>query len=115
MPDSPIFAKVYDLLLWLVPRTLKFPREHRFILASRLQSAAFNLQRALLQAVKASDAPAQAAALRQADVELADLRLNLRLSNDLQLLDVRGYEHVARSTDEIGRLLGGWQKKSAAV
>jgi four helix bundle protein len=113
MPDSPIFAKTYDLLAWLIPRTLKFPREHRFMLARRIQECAFDLQRALLQAVKAGDGAARQTALRQADVELSELRLHLRLALDLELVERRGYEHAARFTDEIGRLLGGWQKKVA--
>lgn len=111
MPDSPIFVKVYDLLVWLLPRTLKFPREHRFTLASRIQTCAFDLQRALVQAAKAENATAAAAALRQADVELSELRLHLRLSTDLKLLEGRGYEYAARGVDEVGRLLGGWQRK----
>jgi four helix bundle protein len=115
LPDSPIFTKVYDLLAWLLPRTLKFPREHRFTLASRIQTCAFDLQRALLQAAKAVNAQEQAAALRQADVELAELRLCLRLSVDLKLLERRGYEHISRLTDEVGRLLGGWQKKASRL
>ena len=32
----------FDLLAWLLPATLKFPREQRFVLAARLQDAAFN-------------------------------------------------------------------------
>jgi hypothetical protein len=104
---------VYDLLAWLLPRTLKFPREHRFTLAGRIQTRAFDLQRALIQAAKTPDAQGQAAALRQADVELSELRLCLRLSVDLKLLERRSYEHAASLVDEVGRLLGGWQKKVA--
>ena len=110
MPDSPIFAKVYDLIAWLLPRTLKFPREYRFSLASRIQLGAFDLQRALLEAVK-TDGANRLAALSRADIELAELRLNLRLSSDLKLLDPRGYAYAARLMEETGRLLGGWQKK----
>jgi hypothetical protein len=47
-------------------------------------------------------------------VELSELRLCLRLSHDLAMLDLRGYEHVSRLLDEVGRLLGGWQRKAAA-
>lgn len=112
MPDSPIFVKVYDLLAWLLPRTLKFPREYRFTLVVRIHTCALNLQRTLVQAAKAN-AHAENDALRQADVELAELRLLLRLSTDLKILELRGYEHVARLLDEVGRLLGGWQKKIA--
>jgi hypothetical protein len=111
MPDSPIFVKLHDLLVWLVPRTLKFLREYRWALASPIQQCAFALQHALLCAAKATDRVEQLAALRQADLELADLRLRLRLSADLKLLEPRGYAHAARLTEEVGRLLGGWQKK----
>lgn len=48
--------------------------------------------------------------LLQADVTLTKLRLYLRLCHDLDLLSRGQYEHVSRSVDEIGRLLGGWRK-----
>ena len=50
MNESPIFARTHDLLLWLIPRTLRFPREQRFVLARRLQDRALDLQEALLAA-----------------------------------------------------------------
>ncbi len=102
---------MHDLNVWLVPRTLKFRREYRFSLASRIQTCAFDLQRALVSAAKSPTAHARADALHQADIELAELRLHLRLATDLKLLDAPGYAHVARLTEEVGWLLGGWQKK----
>ncbi len=112
MIESPIFVKTYALLLWLAPRTLKFAREYRFTLATRLQTNAFDLQRALLVAAKAPAGDARRAALCEADVELAELKLNWRLAHDLKLLDARAFEHGTRLVDEVGRLLGGWQNKS---
>lgn len=111
MPESPIFVKTYELTLWLVPRTLKLPREYRFTLAARLQSNAYDLQRALLAAAKAKQIQARHDALFNADLELSELRLNWRLANDLSLLDPRVFEHGVRMANEVGRLLGGWQKK----
>src|SRR5690606_17474015 len=32
-PQSPLFVKTYDFLLWLLPITLKFPKSQRFLLA----------------------------------------------------------------------------------
>jgi hypothetical protein len=32
MEESPIFTKTYDLLLWLIPTTQKFPKDQRFVL-----------------------------------------------------------------------------------
>ena len=50
MKESPIFARTYDLLLWLIPHTLKFPREQRFVLAKRVQDTALDFQDNLLKA-----------------------------------------------------------------
>jgi hypothetical protein len=112
--ESPIFVRTYDLLLWLVPRTLKLPREYRFGLAHRIQDAAFALQRALLEAALAGNAEQEQAMLQRADVELSALRLKVRLSHDLKLLDDRGYKHAAGLMDEVGRLLGGWKRRRKA-
>jgi hypothetical protein len=109
MEASPIFNKTYDLLHWLIPCTLEFPKSQRFVMALRVQQAAFSLYELLVQAGKGS-APADT--LRQADIVLEQLRLYLRLCKDLELLSPRQYEHSARLTDEIGRLLGGWLKKA---
>jgi hypothetical protein len=43
------------------------------------------------------------------------LRITLRLSTRLSLLSHTGYEGLSRELDEIGRMLGGWLKQSAAV
>jgi len=107
MNESPIFARTYDLLLWLIPQTLKFPRVHRFALAERVQSTALDFQEHLLEATVGGRTTA---ALERADVTLAKLRLYLRLCHDLELLNVGQYEHVSRMVAEIGRLLGGWRK-----
>jgi hypothetical protein len=107
MKESPIFIRTYDLLRWLIPVTLKFPRQHRFVLAEAVQKAALRLQDVLLEAAH-SERPQPI--LRQADTALAKLRLYLRLCHDLDLMSRGQYEHVARMVDEIGRLLGGWRK-----
>lgn len=108
MQQSPIFSKTYDLLLWLMPATVKFPRQHRFVLASALQQEALNFQSCLIEAAhkKTEIAPLQAA-----DLELDKLRTHLRLSRDLKLITAGQYEHAAKMLVEIGKLLGGWQKR----
>lgn len=108
MKESPIFTKTYDLLRWLLPATIKFPRQHRFVLAQTVQRAAFDFQDALLNAAYQRNHQTQ---LQRADVSLAKLRVYLRLCHDLDLLSQGQYRHVAQQLDELGRLLGGWRKK----
>lgn len=107
MNQSPIFSKTYDLLLWLVPATAKFPREQRFVLAQALQQDAFNFQGLLMEAVHSGQALHK---LNAADAELDKLRTRLRLARDLKLISVHQYQHVAAMLTEIGKLLGGWKK-----
>jgi hypothetical protein len=111
MTESPIFVKTYDLIQWLLPRTLKFSREYRFALAVPIQEHAFALQRCLVEAAKAGEKRDVARFLRQADVELTLLRYKVRLSRDLRVLNFQGYEYAGRLIDEVGRLLGGWMKQ----
>lgn len=112
MKESPIFTRTYDLLRWLLPATVKFPRQQRFVLAEAVQRTALRFQEELLEAAY-SQRPLPV--LRQADLSLAKLRLYLRLCHDLELLGRSQYEHVSRLVDEIGRLLGGWQKSQAGA
>lgn len=112
MSQSPIFVKTYDLLLWLIPRTTKFPREQRFVLARQVQDIALRFQEYLIEA---GTLPKEKQAdklyyLNKADVELTKLRFHLRLCRDLELLNPGQHRHVSQMVDEIGRLLGGWFK-----
>jgi hypothetical protein len=112
LKESPIFSRTYDLLRWLIPMTIKFPRQQRFVLAEAVQRTALQFQEGLIEAVRA-DQPH--AALRQADTDLTKLRFYLRLCRDLQLISVAQYGHAAGMVNEVGRLLGGWIKSVSRV
>ena len=107
MKQSPIFSKTYDFVAWLIPLTVKFPRQQRFVMAAALQREALRFQELLIEAVHQSQPHAS---LIAADAELDKLRTHLRLCRDLALISPRQYEHAARMLVEVGRLLGGWQK-----
>ncbi|OGO35289.1 MAG: hypothetical protein A2W35_01425 [Chloroflexi bacterium RBG_16_57_11] len=107
MKESPIFTRTYDLLLWLIPLTIKFPRSQRFVLAEAVQHTALTLQEQLIDAT-GDETPRLA--LRQADITLTKLRTYLRLCKDLKLVSFDQYEYASVIVNEIGRLLGGWMK-----
>ena len=109
MNQSPIFSKTYDFVAWLIPQTIKFPRQQRFVMAAALQQEALRFQSLLIEAAHQSD---PISGLNSADAELDKLRTHLRLSRDLKLFNPGQYEHAARMLVEIGKLLGGWKRKS---
>lgn len=108
MKESPLFARSYDFVHWLIPLTTKFPREQRFVVAVRLQNTAFDFMECLYAAIGLASPLHQ---LQRADVLLKQLRFYLRLAHDLQLLTSRRYAHAGRKIEELGRLLGAWMKK----
>lgn len=108
MVEYPLFPKTYDLLVWLLPHTQKFPKSQRFVLAKRVDDAALNFQALIIKARKVAGA-ARAEALTLADVELETLRLTLRLCHEMKLLSLAQYEHVSKMLSELGRLLGAWR------
>jgi hypothetical protein len=109
--ESPIFVKTYDWLRWLLPLTMEFPKSQRFVMAQRLQQKSLTFYDHLVAAGRSVDVDSN---LRQADVLLEQIRLNLRLCRDLKLVGLRQYEYAARLLNEIGRLLGGWLAKQSS-
>jgi hypothetical protein len=107
MKQSPIFNKTYDFVKWLLPLTIGFPRQQRFVLAAALQQEALCFQGLLIEAVHQPDPGPK---LETADAQLDKLRTHLRLCHDLKLISSGQYEHAASMLVEIGRLLGGWKK-----
>ncbi len=112
-PQSPIFVKSHDFLLWLIPLTLKFPKSQRFLLAERLNQQALDFYDIILEAV--AEPEKQEGRLLLADRLLTKLRLYLRLSYDLKCITSKQFEHATRLVDELGRLIGGWQKRRKSV
>jgi len=50
MKQSPIFARTYDFVAWLIPLTIKFPRQQRFVMAAALQRESLRFQELLIEA-----------------------------------------------------------------
>ena len=109
MKESPIFIKSYEMMVWLMGRTGKFPKNQRFLMAKRMEETALDFFRLLNEAAR-SRGEGKQHALARADLLMADLKFYNRLCKDLKLLAFNQYEHLAGLLDELGKLLGGWKK-----
>jgi hypothetical protein len=106
---GPALEAAYRFSLWVVPCVDGFPRSRKFTLGARIETASLDLIRIL---VAATYARARRGLLDEANLQVDQLRLLLRLAKDLRAIDMRRYEFAARSLDEIGRMIGGWRKTS---
>lgn len=105
--EMVIFTRTFDLLMWLVPKSERFPKVYRSTVTQRLMNAVLDFQEALLEAQVYHD-KIRLRHLRQADIHLNKVRLYLRLVHQWSWLSLGQYEHVSRMVAEVGRLLGGW-------
>jgi len=106
-PVAPVLESGYRFVLWLLPALEQLPRSYKFTLGDRMAVTGLNLLDHLLAAAYTRR---RGEVLAQANLDIDRLRYMFRLAVDLRLLDLRRYEHAARSLDEIGRQVGGWLK-----
>ena len=108
-PEMVVITKVYDLVLWSCNHIARFPRSHRFTLGDRLEVRLLNVLEMLLRAKYTRN---RLPILRDANLELELLRFQFRLAKDLRCLSLESYGYAARTVEEVGRVLGGWIKRS---
>lgn len=109
MKESPVFVKMFDFVAWLIPLTLKFPREQRFVVASALQREALAAHEDLIRAGYGESPDATLVSLHAVAIHLALLRFHLRLCERWSLITIKQYEYATERLTEIGRLTRGWQ------
>jgi len=108
--ETPLFTKTFDLLVYLLQVSEKFPRNHRLGLGRRLQEVSLGFIDLLLEARKCP-VEARPALLQRADVDLDRLRYTVRLCQELGLLTPSQYQYAAGLLVETGKLLGKWLQR----
>lgn len=106
--ETPLFAKTYDLVVYLLQVTEKFPRSQRD-LSQRTRALCLSLLDQLIDARK-SPADQRQPLLRQADATLDKLRYTVRVCQELGLLSHKQGLYAAGLLGQVGNLLGTWIK-----
>jgi 23S rRNA-intervening sequence protein len=96
-------------MLWLLHHIKQYPREERFRLTARIEQVLFTFYESLLYAAKTNETSHY---LRKADAEFDMLRTYLRFAVELKYTSSEQYQYIAQQMTEIGKLLGGWMKKT---
>lgn len=68
-------TKLYDLLLWMIPKIEKFPRSQKFVLGDRMETLMLDILDLLIQAAYSKN---KQAVLRSANLKLEQLALSLK-------------------------------------
>ncbi len=110
MPNEvDAITRLYDYLLWVIPKIEKFPRGQKFLLGDRIEGLLLDILELLIEAAYSRR---KAALLKSANIKLEKLRYLVRLSKDLKLINLKAYEFSASAINTIGKSIGGWMKYS---
>jgi hypothetical protein len=107
--DLPIYKASYSLLLNLFRLTRTFNREYKYTLGQEMKTNAMKMVQFIFNANTSRD---KLPALSSLSNHFELLRLQLRLCNDMHLINSVQYAAIWEQMDEIGKQLTGWQKAS---
>jgi 23S rRNA-intervening sequence protein len=110
--SGPALEAMFQFVVWLIPTLEKLPRSQKFLLGDRIQTAALDVLEGLIEATYSK---ARERSLGEANLGIEKMRFMFRVCVELRFLELRRYEHAARSLDEIGRMIGGWIKANRAA
>ena len=97
--------RVYDMMLYAYPALEQFPKSQKFSLAQDMKHCMDKIIRLVITANKKYT---KKTTLQELDVEIAALKVYVRLAADLQYLPLKKYEVWSEKLVEIGKMVGGW-------
>lgn len=107
--DLIIYQKMYDLIKYSFPVLSNFPKAQRFVLAQQIENTFLKMIELIVTANKLNSKKRMLFLL---DVELEKAKVLVRLAVDLRYISIARYGIFCEKLSEIGRLIGGWIKKS---
>ena len=107
--ELKILQKMYDLILYIYPILVQFPKSEKFVMVAEIKKTCFEILKLITRANKEKQ---KLEHLRQLDASLELLRTQVRLSVDLKFIPTKKYEVVSKHLAEVGKMLGGWIRSS---
>lgn len=105
--DLHIQQKIYDMILYAYPALEQMPKSQKFSLAQDMKHCMNEIMRLTISANKKYT---KRTTLQELDIEIAALKVYLRIAYDLRYLPPKKYEVWSGMLVEIGKMVGGWIK-----
>lgn len=103
--DLLIQQKIYDMILYAYPALEQMPKSQKFSLAQDMKHC---MDRIMRLTISANKKYTKRTTLQELDVEIAALKIYLRIAYDLRYLPSKKYEVWSGMMVEIGKMVGGW-------
>ena len=107
--EIPIIQKIRELYKLFYGYLALFPKKDKYALGNKCELYIIATLELLLAAGSAAKEEKREF-IKQANVKFDALKIFLRLAQELRLLDNKKYLNLQTPIQEIGRMLGGWQR-----
>ncbi|MPM29144.1 hypothetical protein SDC9_75684 [bioreactor metagenome] len=97
--------RIYDMILYGYPALEQMPKSQKFSLAQDIKHCMDKIMRLCIAANKKYT---KKTTLQELDVEVAALKVYLRIAFDLKYLPPKKYEVWSGLVVEVGKMIGGW-------
>ncbi len=107
--NLPVIKKVYELYKSFYAYSKLFPKKDKYTLGEKCELYILSVLELLIAAGSAPK-PEKIAYIRKANIKFDTLKIFIRLANEINMLDNKKYLTLQKQIQEIGRMIGGWQK-----
>lgn len=104
--ELPVYKDTYELVLSIFAVTQEYPRDYKHTLGQDMKRDVMELIRCIYRANRSEQKREHLEAFLE-QFEL--LKLELRVSYDLQLVGLRNYTELSVIIDKIGKQVTGWK------
>jgi len=108
--ELPIIIKLYELYKTFYNYSALFPKKDKYTLSAKCETYIIATLELLLEAGCISKKDEKLALIRRANIKFDTLKLFIRLLKDLDTIDSKKYLILQKQIQEIGKMLGGWQR-----
>lgn len=105
-----VWEKAHGLVLDIYTVTKSYPKDELFALVSQMRRASVSIPANIVEGYKRKTDKETVRFLNISDASLEELKYFIILSHDLNYITKEQFEELELKTDEVGRLLSGFQK-----
>jgi len=105
--ELKLIEKIVDMMDYAYPALAQDPKSEKFALVTDMKHS---MDMLLERCIEAQKKYYKKTTLQELDVEIAKLKVYIRLSHKLGFLPDKKYEVWSCKVVEIGKMLGGWLK-----
>jgi len=107
--DIPIIKNLYELYKIFYGYSALFPKKDKYTLGANCERHIIATLELLLEA-SCARGEEKLRLIKMANVKFDTLKLFIRLLKDLNIIDSKKYFELQKRIQEIGKMLGGWQR-----